>query len=356
MNQVWTALSSTTISGYVDTSAHWNIGTDHDTDPSMGFSGNDKSDGFNLNVVQLSIERPLDESQWASGYKVDLLFGPDANTFGTLSDNAHGTGDFGIRQAYVGLRLPAGNGIDVKVGVFDTIIGYEVFNNGGNPNYTRSYGYTIEPTTHTGVLASYQVNEMVSLSAGVANTFGPSINERAHNSATRKAESYKSYMASVAFTAPESMGAMAGSTLYGGVVNGYNDGPTADQTSWYIGATIATPVEGLRVGAAYDYAGISDQPLSGSMYANATALYASFQATEKMTFHTRGEYATSTDGVLPATKVLALTGTVQYDLWQNVISRLEVRWDHQADGQGRNLGNNDRRNAYLVAANLIYQF
>ena len=27
VNQVWTALSSTTISGYVNTSMHWNLGT-----------------------------------------------------------------------------------------------------------------------------------------------------------------------------------------------------------------------------------------------------------------------------------------------------------------------------------------
>ena len=50
-----------------------------------------------------------------------------------------------------------GNGIDWKVGVFDTIIGYESTSCPLNPNYTRSYGYTIEPTTHTGVLATYKV-------------------------------------------------------------------------------------------------------------------------------------------------------------------------------------------------------
>ena len=30
-----------------------------------------------------------------------------------------------IRQAYMTLRTPVGNGIDWKVGVWDTIIGYE---------------------------------------------------------------------------------------------------------------------------------------------------------------------------------------------------------------------------------------
>ena len=75
-----------------------------------------------------------------------------------------------IRQAYITLRTPVGNGIDWKIGVFDTIIGYESSDSGNNPNYTRSYGYTMEPTTHTGILGTYKVNDMVSVQAGVANT------------------------------------------------------------------------------------------------------------------------------------------------------------------------------------------
>jgi hypothetical protein len=59
-------------------------------------------------------------------------------------------------------------------------------------------------------------------------------------------------------------------------------------------------------------------------------------------------------------KVLALTGTVQYDLWRNVIARGEFRWDHAADGSrpygGSEFGEPNRRNAYLLAANLIYRF
>ena len=30
-----------------------------------------------------------------------------------------------LRQAYIALRTPLGNGIDWKIGVFDTIVGYE---------------------------------------------------------------------------------------------------------------------------------------------------------------------------------------------------------------------------------------
>src|SRR5712672_3372575 len=88
-NSVITALSTTTLSGDVDTSAQWNFGTGNDRLPDYKFGGSSKADGFNLNVVQLRIEKPLDEQEWAAGYRVDLWAGPDANTLGTQS-SAHG--------------------------------------------------------------------------------------------------------------------------------------------------------------------------------------------------------------------------------------------------------------------------
>ena len=353
-----TALSSTTISGYVDTSAHWNLGTG--TGGSVFpylFGGVDKADGFNLNVVQLSISRPLDETDWAAGYRVDLWLGPDANTLGTQSTLSTGSGDLAIRQAYVALRAPVGNGVDLKMGVFDSVIGYESIAAVDNPNYTRSYGRTLEPTTHTGVLASYRVNELLSVSAGVADTVGPVINERAW---PVKAESYKTYMGSIAITAPDTWGFLAGSTLYGGVVNGFSSGITNNQTSWYVGATLATPVEGLRLGAAWDVLDLHDQ--TGDAWA--VSVYGSYAATEKLSLHLRGELATSVANLWPGlapgadhNQVWALTGTVQYHLWQNVLTRAEVRWDHADEGTyfTSNSGVN-RRNSVLLAANVIYKF
>jgi hypothetical protein len=59
-------------------------------------------------------------------------------------------------------------------------------------------------------------------------------------------------------------------------------------------------------------------------------------------------------------KALALTATVQYDLWKNVISRLELRWDHSLSGQNAFGGSTEnqpsRDNAWMLAANVIYKF
>jgi len=343
MSVIQTALSSTTISGYVDTSMQWNLGTGNGVQAPVAFQGPGKADGFNLNVVQLSIAKPLDESEWASGYKVDLWFGPDANSLGSQSVFASGSqasqGDLAIRQAYVALRTPVGNGIDWKVGVFDTIIGYESLESGNNPNMTRSYGFTMEPTTHTGLLGSYRFNDYVSVSAGVANTFGPSINERSHgpyaggsaNSPTT-AEQYKTWMASAALTAPDDWGWVGGSTLYAGVINGFDSTTVDRQTHYYVGGTLATPVTGLRVGAAFDYLDAHNFPSdSDSLWS--IAGYGSYQATEKLSLHGRAEYL---KGETPGDNValFGLTGTVQYDLWENVISRLEIRWDTCLESPG----------------------
>src|SRR5437762_3376418 len=97
-NTVLTSLSSTTLSGYVDTSAQWNFGTGNANNPAYSFGGADNADGFNLNVVQLTLDKPLDESEWAAGYHVDAWMGPDANSLGTQSVESGGTSsDFAIR-------------------------------------------------------------------------------------------------------------------------------------------------------------------------------------------------------------------------------------------------------------------
>src|SRR5512136_960970 len=71
-NTVLTALTSTTLSGYVDASAQWNFGTGNANSPAYAFGGAGKADGFNLNVVELRIESPINlKDEWSAGYKVD---------------------------------------------------------------------------------------------------------------------------------------------------------------------------------------------------------------------------------------------------------------------------------------------
>jgi len=384
LSALQTAVSSTTISGYVDTSAHWAIGTGQNP-PAYAFNTPSKQDGFNLNVVNVVLEKPLDDKEnWAAGYKVDMIYGPNAVGYNTSFGSPNS--DFGLKQAYVALRAPLGNGLDFKMGVFDSILGYEVFHSGNNPNYTRSWAYTFEPTQHTGLLSTYQITREIGIAAGIANTANAGINNRSFLTSA-KAESDKTYMGAITLTAPESMGFLKGSTLYGAVVNGFNtskangaDAQFGDSMTWmYAGMTLNTPVTGLKFGACYDYfsghgswggaTGSGD-----TSWANAFAGYISYQATEHLSFHARAEYFWTAEGTAQAMSdargltdadgnqipvaiddsVFSVTGTIQYDLWANVISRLEFRWDHAASG-GKPFNNSDE-NAFLLAANIIYKF
>jgi predicted porin len=371
-NLVLTALSSTTISGYVDTSAHWNPGTGNQNLPAYspnGLPGGLKADGFNLDLVALTLSKPAGEGGWSAGYNATLLFGPDAVGYNS-SANAAAKSDFSLKDTYVDLHAPLGNGLDVKLGTFTEILGYEVYETGNNPIYTRSYGYEIEPTAMTGVLAGYQLTPAVLLNAGIADTWSAGIDTR---SDPPKAESFKTYLGSVTFTCPTNFVFLSGSTLSGGVINGYDKVNLVDKTSLYIGGTFNTPIPNVKAGAAYDYAMLGPNTIGGpfhqSGYQGAFGLYLSWQATEKLGLYSRGEYFTESgylagpDGLGiagAAGSAFAFTQTVQYDLWKNVLARVEFRWDHAEHGNGFGEiaagGAPNADNAFLLAANIVYKF
>src|ERR1017187_9892536 len=80
-NAVLTAIATTTISGYVDTSAQWNFGTGNANLPFYtpnGAPGATEADGFNLDSVALTFSKRPGGGGLGAGYKAPLLFGPDA--------------------------------------------------------------------------------------------------------------------------------------------------------------------------------------------------------------------------------------------------------------------------------------
>jgi hypothetical protein len=381
------ALSKTTLSGFVDTS--FALSEKSSNDKLLGrvpYQNGDKMNGFSLNVVQLSLESPLDESDWAAGYKVDLLFGPDADAY-----DASGSSFGGIRQAYVNTRIPVGNGIDLKLGVFDAIVGYEGFSNKDNPNHTRNMAYNLQPFNHTGALASYQINESLAVQFGVADTGTNSINARTADNQTGS-DGDSSYMASISYTAGEGFGALEGATLYGAYMTWPNSGVGDETTNLYIGSTLPTPIDGLALGAAYDHVENADFVNDSGNDADVFALYASYQATDKLSLHGRIEYLDGDHGVLwnakedyhhfepevkadPANNVTAkpevseirqrevdsemisYTLTAQYDPWENVLTRAEIRYDDLQEGDSAGGDDFDGDDSIVTfSLNAVYSF
>jgi hypothetical protein len=404
-NSLMTAVASTTISGYVDTSINWTPGTGNNFVPAYAYNSQTKADGFNLNSVDITLQKAEDETEWASGYQVDVFLGPDSGSLGTGQTTSGATLPFGnaIKQAFVTLRTPVGNGIDWKLGVWDTIIGYEATEDPNNPNHTRSYGYTIEPTSATGLNGTYKINDEASVTLGIADTAQPAtINGRANIPGVNVvSESYKSYLGALSFSAPTNWGAESGSSLYVGYISGFDgnangQGGSASQ-NFYAGSTINTPMTELKMGLSYDYFQVKNSYLAPSYgspavllpesWANAVDLYSTYQASDKLSFNSRAEYfwqslqngPVGAGGNGGSDKIFAFTETIEYDLWKNVLSRLELRWDHQA-GQpegGLTPGNYNgvfggysqsgagapangtagtKHNNYQIIANIIYKF
>ena len=369
-NFVETAVSATTLSGYIDTTAFWAPGTGNVNQPGLvPGQGATVLDAFSLNVVSLTIAKPLDESEWAAGYNVQLLLGPGAAYHGTGQIVDFNSADIAFNEAYLALRVPVGNGLDFKVGQFATFNGYETYDAYKNPNWSRSYGYYIESVAHTGIAASYKFCDSVSMQLGIANNAGFNNQEDAKS----PIESKKAYMGLITLTAPESFGFLKGATLSGGITYGdalLSGDPTTtpsgsnisgdplpagttgySQGNFYVGTTIPLPVTGLSLGLAYDYT-------SGSVfkdsYANAFAQYLVWQATEKLKLNLRSDFGWGSNAPVDGTdaygntetaqgafgytsagnanQLWSLTGTIDYALWKNVISRFEARWNHCLTG------------------------
>ncbi len=349
-HQVLTAVSSTALSGYVSTSVGWAPGK---AVPNKLRSFQKAGDQFSLDVIDIKLSSALAEGEWASGYNVELWLGPDAIDLGNQIGSGGGNGGIAIKNANVVLNIPVGNGIQAKIGVFDTIVGYESANSIENPNYARSFGYTIEPTSHTGLLLSYKVVDALSISAGVANTADANVNQGARGN-----NSQQTWLASASLTAPDSLGFLKGAVLTAGVVDGFTSGsaPTAsDQTLVYVGATLPTGIDKLTLGVAWDHLNIRKSTTD----VDALAVYLSLKTCEKSTLNARVEYVVAGQGNAGATEAFATTLTFDYKLWANVVSRLEYRWDHDlngANGAATVSGSQGNNNGQSLTAQIAYKF
>ena len=314
--------ASTTLSGYVSTSY-----TLSDSSGADIGKANENADQFKLDVVSLTLSSAQGAGEYATGYTVGMWIGPD---------NQHTTAEFQLTQANIDLRLPVGNGLDVKVGYFGTVVGYEVYEYTDNAFFQRGLGFYMEPTHHTGILASYQLTDDLSVAAAVVNNGGDAPNEGdAGGSASDPSIAY-----TVSYTAPDSMGFASGTSVYFAAImdnDPFSGGTDAD--FYYASVGLPVGVEGLSVDLAADWvdheAGTDDEIYQ---------IYASYALSEKSTLNARYEWGTSDANSWTGLESYAVG--ITYDLWDNVLSRVEymsTSEDGSADDE-------------TVAFNLIYSF
>ncbi|MGI9466183.1 MAG: outer membrane beta-barrel protein [Rubripirellula sp.] len=137
-------------------------------------SFNDRSWQGQMNQLYFITERVLQENELSWGGRVDLLYGTDS--IYTTASGLDGPPSDWSTNRYYGLAMPQIYGelgsqkLNVKVGHFYTLLGYEVVPATGNFFYTHSYTMTYgEPFTHTGVLGTWNPNDRLSIIGGVTN-------------------------------------------------------------------------------------------------------------------------------------------------------------------------------------------
>jgi len=141
-----------------------------------GQPGGQHEDGkFNINQLYLYIAKVADGSKgfdW--GYRADLIYGVDGNdtqAFGNQPGHFdfqngwdHGIYEWAMPQLYGEVAM--GN-LSVKLGHFYTPVGYEVVTTPDNFFFSKQITfYNSEPFTHTGALATYKVNDKLTVIGG----------------------------------------------------------------------------------------------------------------------------------------------------------------------------------------------
>jgi hypothetical protein len=132
---------------------------------------------FELNQVAVRVERLVDSKKFDVGGLIEANFGTDdqgpggveANGFEyqTPGDNPGEVPHINFTQAYVDVNIPVGNGLKLRAGQFYTLLGYEGLDPRGNPFYTHSRIYEVEPLVNSGVLAFYNLNDQWAFAGGV---------------------------------------------------------------------------------------------------------------------------------------------------------------------------------------------
>ncbi|MEM6601847.1 MAG: outer membrane beta-barrel protein, partial [Verrucomicrobiota bacterium] len=366
VNYVETAKAGIVLSGYVDVGYIYNFsGAAAGTASRAGQDETNKGD-FNVNAVKITLEKPLtDANELQAGFRVDLLTGEDANGltnagFGPAEPGAGDGNSILVEQAYVAIRAPYGNGIDIKAGKFVTWLGYEVIERPANLNITYSNLYfNAIPLYHTGVSAEYAFNDTID--AGFAVTNG--LNNDSTVGTVNGQEDGYGLMAKINITNPG-----GNANWYNAVYYGFgNDNLTPNSTQSFIwdtwGNWAPTFADDKLLLGFNANIGQVDTGSGGSTWWGA-ALYAKYQFTDIFSLAGRADYLhgdesqpgagfnvpNTTAASLPgSTDIFSYTITAGFDLLENLLVRAEYRVDLDTDIQDGNA-------LHTVALQAVYTF
>ena len=271
---------------------------------------------------------------WIPG--TDILAGSDAKVITSAGAEVD---EFDIEQAYVEARFPIhaldgnevlGNSLYIKAGKFVTLAGAEVIEAKDDWNVTRSlsFGYAI-PFTHTGVRAAYDLwGGKITVTEGLNNGWD----------AIDDNNNYKTWENQIAWKPNDDI-LFTLTTLWGpeNLDQAGHKRFLADFVALWKATDKLSLMANLDLGREGHVVSIAKSRRNADWYG--FALYARYQATEKLAFAGRGEIFADDDGYRVGSGAIAggatpqedhyweWTYTAEYKIYSNLISRLEYRYD-----------------------------
>ena len=156
----------------------------------VGRSFDTQSNSILLDQVDLVLERTVDltKKKFDLGFRIEQIYGADAAYIHSNGLTIYGPSRIGdartpktqydLNQAYVDIAFGmVGNGLDIRLGKWNTLLGYEVISPTGNPFYSHSFAFFNLPFTQTGALATYNVTDSLSVTGGMSRGWDQATND-----------------------------------------------------------------------------------------------------------------------------------------------------------------------------------
>ena len=334
------ALKDVQINGFLSAGYNYNFNEPHTRAINLR-PFNDTHDSISVELAQLVFHKDAEEAGDA-GFRLDLNFGY------TVPKAIHATGaassdDFDIRQAYISYMAPVGSGLRLDFGKFITDHGSEVIEGyeDWNLNYSRSFLFYFSiPFTHTGLRATYSVNDALMLSGAIVNGWD---NVKDNNTS-------KSVHLHAAITPWTDT-----------VVNvKYMVGSEQDNNNnlrHLFNLNLSKQFGKLTLKADYVYGTEENVPGIGDSTWTGVAGYARYAVSDRFALNARAEVFSDEDGARTGTAqdLWELTLTPEYAVNENLLIRAEYRHDN-SDNDVFDKDGSVSDTQDTVALNAIYHF
>ena len=321
------------------------------------------ANSFRPNMAQLVFEKE-GKSDGAladrAGFRVKLNFGEDAKFTGGNT----GADEVDFQEAYAQYVAPVGNGLDLRIGRMNTLIGYEVIESPLNPNFSRSWLFGLgEPFTTTGIRGTYQFSDSVTFSIGGINSF---TGTQADLNRGKSVEALLGLtptdwlgVSIFGFWGPEgALGAKNSDRVLAGAIIDIQATPQTEFVveAYYANQANATPGGNARWNgvAGYVIHDFTDQwgvRIRGEIFEDAAGFLGCGGATG-----VAGNANTCFGGVAPASQTLwEGTVTLQYKPVPSLLTRLEFRYD-KSNRNTFQVGARSANHQETLAAEVAYLF